>query len=84
MKVRVLYFNGCPNHQKTVELAADVVRELGVDANVEEVEVKGPEDAKQVRFLGSPTVQVNGEGIPERELIEQACLDALQESDDHD
>ena len=106
MKVQVLYFDGCPNHQKTVELAEDVVRELGVDANVEEVEVKGPEDAKQVRFLGSPTVQVNGEdvepaarsrsdfgfscrpyngkGMPERELIKQACLDALQESDNHD
>lgn len=61
--VEVLYFEGCPNHQQTSQLARDVVAELGVDATVEEVEVKTLEDAVRLRFLGSPNVHVDGVDI---------------------
>lgn len=60
MKVEVLFFEGCPNHQPTVQLAREVVAELGLDARVEEVEVRTSEDVKRLRFLGSPTVLVDG------------------------
>lgn len=60
MKVEVLYFEGCPNHAPAVQLAKEVVSELGVDAKVEEVEIKTPEEAVERRFLGSPSVLVNG------------------------
>lgn len=60
MKVQVLFFEGCPNHQPTVRLAREVVAELGLDAQVEEVEVRTSEDVKRLRFLGSPTVLVDG------------------------
>ncbi len=60
MKVEVLYFEGCPNHAPAVQLAKQVVSELGVDAKVEEVEIKTPEEAVERRFLGSPSVLVNG------------------------
>jgi copper chaperone CopZ len=63
MKVDVLYLEGCPNHGPTVELAKRVIADLGIDALVEEVEVKGMEDAERFRFLGSPTVVVNGMDI---------------------
>ena len=63
MKVDVLFFDGCPNHEPTVELVRRVVRELGVDAEVREVEVESAEDANRLRFLGSPTVQVDGVDI---------------------
>lgn len=62
-KVEVLYFEGCPNHRWAVELAREVVTELGVDAAVEEVEVKTLEDAERLRFLGSPSVHVDGVDI---------------------
>ena len=61
--VAVLYFEGCPNHRQTVELARNVVAELAVDAAVEELEVKTLEDAVRLRFLGSPSVQVDGVDI---------------------
>jgi hypothetical protein len=61
--VEVLYFEGCPNHRQTVELARDVVVELGVDAAVAEREVETLEDAVRLRFLGSPSVQVDGVDI---------------------
>jgi mercuric ion transport protein len=63
MKVRVLYLVGCPNHGPTVELAKQVIADLGVNASVEEVEIRGAADAERLRFLGSPTVVVNGEDI---------------------
>lgn len=60
MRVEVLFFEGCPNHKPAVELARAVSRDLGVSGEVDEVEVKTPEDAKRLRFLGSPSIRVDG------------------------
>ncbi len=63
MNVRILYFEGCPNHEPTVDLVRDVLAGAGADADVEIVEVKDAEDAKRLHFFGSPTVQVDGVDI---------------------
>jgi len=61
MRIEVLYFAGCPNHPATTDLVKDVVRELDLsDAVVEEVEVHDAEEAVRLRFLGSPSVHVDG------------------------
>ena len=56
----MLYFEGCPNHEPTVALVREVVAGLDLSAEVEEIEVNTQTDAERLRFLGSPTVQVNG------------------------
>jgi hypothetical protein len=58
--VEVLFFDGCPNHEATVELARDVLSDLSVHAELREVAVENPEEAEALRFLGSPSVRVNG------------------------
>lgn len=63
LRVDVLYFDGCPNHAPTVELARRVVADLGVEAEVNEIPVESAEDAEAKRFLGSPSVRVNGRDI---------------------
>ena len=63
MNVQVLYFVGCPNHAPAVELVRDVVAKLGVEAEVVEVKVTNPADAERLRFLGSPTILVDGVDI---------------------
>ncbi|MCC7196384.1 MAG: cation transporter [Gemmatimonadaceae bacterium] len=63
MKVEVFYFAGCPNHEATTELVREVARELGLRVDVEEVEVTSAEGAARLRFLGSPSVRVNGVDI---------------------
>ncbi len=63
MTIDILYFEGCPNHASALQAVRDVVRDLGVDAVVREVEVKSADDAPRLRFFGSPTVQVEGEDI---------------------
>ena len=57
VRVDVLFFEGCPNHEPTVELARSVVAELDLEAEVHEVPVESAEDAEARRFLGSPSVQ---------------------------
>lgn len=59
MNIRVLAFEGCPNDQPTISLIEEVLRENAIGASVERVEVTS-ETAGRLRFLGSPTVQIDG------------------------
>jgi len=63
MNIQVLYFQGCPHHAPTVALVRDVISQLGLAAEIEEIEVTSPEEAQRVQFLGSPSVRVNGRDI---------------------
>jgi hypothetical protein len=68
MKVEVLYFEGCPNHIPTVEMVGGVLKREGIDAEVAAIEVPDIETAQALRFLGSPSVRVDGADIePGRE-----------------
>jgi hypothetical protein len=58
--VEVLFFEGCPNHEKAADAVRDVAREVGVAVDVTEVEVRDAEEASRLGFLGSPTVRVDG------------------------
>jgi hypothetical protein len=60
MKVEVLYFSGCPNHKPAVERVKEVLRAEGLSDEVAEIEVPDPETAQRLRFLGSPSVRING------------------------
>lgn len=74
--VEVLYFAGCPNAQTTRALVEDVATELGVTIDLRLSEVESGEIA-QVRFLGSPSVRVNGHdvepGADERDTFIFGC-----------
>ena len=59
MQINILYFEGCPNHRPVVEMTKRLVREHGLDVSVEQIEVS-PQETARLRFLGSPTVQVDG------------------------
>lgn len=61
--VEVLTFEGCPHAQPALELVARVVDELGLDATVRRIDVPDLETAETHRFLGSPTIRVNGRDI---------------------
>jgi hypothetical protein len=60
MKIEILYFDGCPNHEPAIELVHQVLRELAVSAEVVEVNVPDAATAETSRFLGSPTIRVDG------------------------
>jgi len=60
VKVELLYFDGCPTYKKALKDIEELVKQIGTDAEITMVKVKSEEDAKRLRFLGSPTVRVNG------------------------
>jgi hypothetical protein len=63
MKIELLYFAGCPAYQEAEALIEEVVRSLGTPAEVESCEVKEADEAARMRFLGSPTIRVDGMDI---------------------
>ncbi len=63
MRIQVLYARNCPHHVPTVRLIQDVLRDLGRDAEIDELEVRSTEDAERLRFPGSPTIRVEGVDI---------------------
>ena len=60
MRVELLWWEGCPSHPETLADLERVLREEGVAAEVEMVEVESDEQARVERFAGSPTIRLNG------------------------
>lgn len=60
MIVEVLYFEGCPNHVHAGALVEEILSELDISAEIRFVEVTDEANAQAMRFLGSPTVRVDG------------------------
>jgi hypothetical protein len=61
--VRILYTEGCANTTQTIQRVRDVAREMAVRIEIDQVLVTTQHQADELRFLGSPTVQVNGQDI---------------------
>lgn len=62
-RVEILYFEGCPNHEPARALVEQVATQLGVQPQVNLVVVPDAEAAARLRFLGSPTVRVDGRDV---------------------
>lgn len=60
MKIEVLYFKGCPNHEPAVARVRHALSTEGIDITVEEVEVTDAAIAQELGFLGSPSIRVDG------------------------
>lgn len=63
MKIELLYFEGCPSHHAARDLIDATVDQLGIDADIREVHVHDDEEAQELRFLGSPSIRVEGVDI---------------------
>lgn len=74
MKIEILVFDGCPNIESTEKLVSETINELGIDANIEIVNVVDNDDAVAKRFLGSPSVRIDGKDleVEEDELTQYA------------
>ncbi len=63
MRVSFLFYEECPSHELALERLREVLVEEGIDTNVEVVKVESEEQAHALRFVGSPTILVNGRDI---------------------
>ena len=68
MNIEFLYFENCPGHIPTLSLLEQILLENDVTVSIDKIEVTSPELALQHRFLGSPSIRINGvdiEGLEE-------------------
>jgi hypothetical protein len=63
VRVAILHNEGCPSTAKTIELIEACTADMGIEIDFRKVLVKTQIEADALRFLGSPTVQVNGMDI---------------------
>jgi len=61
--IEVLGFDGCPNVEPAIALVERVLGESALDAEVRRVEVVDADAAARLRFLGSPSIRVDGRDI---------------------
>jgi hypothetical protein len=76
-RVEILYFDGCPNHEPARAVVERVAAELHLDPSIDSVEVVDSGSVAELRFLGSPTIRVDGRdvepGAEERHEFVLAC-----------
>ena len=76
MRVELLYFDGCPSYRTAKKALREVLAQGDAEAVVEVVAVNTDEEARRLRFPGSPTIRVDDEdlfGVPERAGYALGC-----------
>jgi hypothetical protein len=70
-KLELLFAPGCGAIEGTVAMVNETLRELDLAGEVSEIMVDTVEKARELRFLGSPSIRVNGHdaesGVEERQ-----------------
>jgi hypothetical protein len=61
--VEILYFDGCPSYREAQATLEKVLIQGDVGAEVRLVAVNTDEEARRLRFPGSPTLRVDGEDL---------------------
>ncbi len=59
VKVELLYFDGCPCHERLLPRVRELVHDAVIADEVAVRRIESPEAAAAERFLGSPTVRVD-------------------------
>jgi hypothetical protein len=59
----VFYTEACPFWKEVVKTIENILGELKIEASVERVKVSSENEAKRLKFSGSPTVRINGVDI---------------------
>jgi hypothetical protein len=63
MKIELLYFDGCPSHAAFLPRLLELLAGADVDVQVQQRRVEDDAAAQSERFLGSPTLRVDGVDI---------------------
>ena len=63
MKIEVLYFDGCPNHEALLPRLRELLDRARVASPIELVHMPDDAAAQRQRFLGSPTLRVDGRDV---------------------
>jgi hypothetical protein len=76
MRVEVLYFDGCQTYRAAEKILREVFAREGVVADIALVAVDTEEQARRLRFPGSPTIRIDGQdlfSVPKRMEYTLGC-----------
>jgi hypothetical protein len=59
-EVQLLWWEGCPSTERALAEVRDALHELGLAPEVQMREIATDEQAHQTRFVGSPTILIDG------------------------
>jgi hypothetical protein len=60
MRIELLYFDGCPGYAELRERLPRLLERANIDAEIEERRIDSERAACRERFLGSPTLHIDG------------------------
>ena len=60
VEVKLLFTAGCPATPETLELVQEAAGSTRIPIKLAKILIESPEQALALKFLGSPTVQING------------------------
>ncbi len=63
MRIELLWFDGCPNHEAARRDLEGVLAARGIDAAAVHLVQVDEESAEELRFPGSPTIRVDGRDV---------------------
>ena len=67
MKVEVLFFDECPNHEALLPHLRELLNAEGADdTHIDLIRVEDSDTAEAKRFLGSPTLRIDGVDVEPR------------------
>lgn len=74
--IEVQHFEGCPNSAEMIARVKEAIKGFDNKINYNEILVETQEEARRIKFRGSPTVLINNidlENLPESETGNLAC-----------
>lgn len=65
MKIELLYFENCPGYEKALKNLRELLEEKELKEEIQMTEVTSDGQARELRFIGSPTIRINGKDVDE-------------------
>lgn len=62
-RIELLYFEGCPTYKPVRQIIAEVLVATRVPGEVRMINVTSEVQARQLKFIGSPTVRIDGRDV---------------------
>jgi hypothetical protein len=63
LKILFLYSEDCPSHEQALQRLRKVMNEEGMRNEIEILRVETSEEAEKLKFIGSPTILIDGRDI---------------------
>ena len=63
LTIDFLYYDDCPHYPEALDVLKEVLSEEHIETDVNMIRVANVDEAQQLKFVGSPTIRINGEDV---------------------